>query len=238
MPFYVTDHPNTSTIVAVADFSIVNNPKLSNRAVAVDYRATVVPQVNVGGVSYPLRRMFVGRYYRYLEQLIVDGVSPLIVGLGASENIAKEDFCLQIHGVIQDLLGKRPFELSNQDTQLLAIIDRFVDLTVFRNTQPIQIRQYGRVSKARPYPEEIEWENGTRDFVPVSVVLTPEYVTYKPGQPIEAIVERDPMTFRLQRIVHINKCKASRIRSNSEEQEFMMSIGSSSTAKADPSWRP
>ena len=73
MPFYVTDHPNTSTIVAVADFSIVNNPKLSNRAVAVDYRATVVPQVNVGGVSYPLRRMFVGRYYRYLEQLIVVG---------------------------------------------------------------------------------------------------------------------------------------------------------------------
>jgi hypothetical protein len=238
MPFYVTDHPNTTTIVAVADFSTASNPELPNRPGAVDFRAAVIPQVIVGGVSYPLRRMFVGRYYRFLEQLIVDGVSPLIVGRGTSENKAKEDFCLQIHGAIQDLLGKRPFELSNQDTQLLSIIDKFIDVTVFRNTQPIQVRQYGKVTRARPYPEEIEWENGTRDFVPVNVVLTPEYVTYKPGQPVEALVERDPMTFRLRRIVHINKCKASRIRSKTEENEFMLSIGSSSTAKADPDWRP
>jgi hypothetical protein len=238
MPLYVTDNPNTTTIVAVAQFSDATNPKLSNRPGAVDFRAAVIPQVIVGGVSYPLRRMFVGRYYRFLEQLIVDGVSPLIVGRGTSESTAKEDFCLQIHCAIQDLLGKRPFELSNQDKQLLAIIDRFVDLTVLRNTQPIQVRQYGKVTRARPYPEEIEWENGTKDIVPVSVVLTPEYVTYKPGQPVEALVERDPMTFRLRRIVHIKKCKASRIRSNSEDQEFMLSIGSSGTAKADPDWRP
>ena len=238
MPFYVSDLPNTSTIVAVADFSVGNNPKLVNRPAAVDFRAAVIPQVIVGGVSYPLRRAFVGRYYRYLEQLIVDGVSPLIVGRGASENEAKEDFCLQIHSTIQDLLGKRPFELSNRDKQLLTIIDRFVDVTVFRNTQSIQVRQYGKISKARPYPEEIEWENGTKDLVPVSLVITPEYVNYKPGQPVEAVVERDPMTFRLRRIVHISKCKATRSWSNHDEIEFMASIGSSSTAKADPNWRP
>lgn len=238
MPLSVSDLANTSTIVAVADFSVGNNAKSLNRPRVVDFRASVIPQVVVSDVSYPLRRAFVGRYYRYLEQLIIDGISPLIVGRGASENAAKEDFCLQIHSAIQDLLGKRPFELSSRDKQLLTTIDRFVDVTVFRNTQPIQVRQYGKISKARPYPEEIEWENGTKDIVPLSLVSTPEYVSFKPGQPIEAVVERDPMTFRLRRVIHISKCKATRTWSVMDETEFMASIGSSSTAKADPNWRP
>ena len=238
MPLSVSDLTNTSTIVAVADFTVGNNAKSLNRPQTIDFRTAVIPQVEVGGVSYPLRKPFKGRYYRYLEQLIVEGISPLMVGRGASENVAKEDFCIQIHSAIQDLLGKRPFELTNQDKQLFATIDRFVDVTVFRNTHPIQVRQFGRISKARPYPEEIEWENGTKDFVPLSLVVTPEYVSYKPGQPVEAVVERDPMTFRLRRIVHINKCKASRCWSTKEDAEFMNSIGSSCTAKADPNWRP
>lgn len=238
MPLSVSDLTNTSTIVAVADFSVGNNARSLNRPQAVDFRASVIPQVVIGDVSYPLRRAFVGRYYRYFEQLIVDGISPLIVGRGASENAAKQDFCLQIHSAIQDLLGKRPFELSNRDKQLLTTIDRFVDVTVFRNTQSIQVRQYGKISKARPYPEEIEWENGTKDLVPVSLVVTAEYVNYKPGQPVEAVVERDPMTFRLRRVVHISKCKVARSWSGKDETEFMASIGSSSTAKADPNWRP
>ncbi|MFO0077703.1 MAG: hypothetical protein ACK55N_01310, partial [Planctomycetota bacterium] len=73
MPLYVADHPNTTAIVAVADFSVATNPKSSSRPGAVDFRAAVIPQLIVGGVSYPLRRMFVGRYYSFLEQLIVDG---------------------------------------------------------------------------------------------------------------------------------------------------------------------
>jgi len=238
MPLLVSDLSNTSTMVAVADFAVGNSAKSLNRPQTIDFRTSVISQVVVGGVSYPLRRAFVGRYYRYLEQLVVDGISPLIIGRGGSENAAKEDFCLRLHSAIQDLLGKRPFELTDREKQLFATIDRFVDVTVFRNTQPIQVRQFGKISKARPYPEEIEWDNGSKEHVPLSLVVTPEYVSYKPGQPVEAVVERDPMTFRLRRVVHISKCKATRNWTAKEESEFLDSIGSSITAKADPNWRP
>ncbi|MCF7961027.1 MAG: hypothetical protein K9M08_09805 [Pirellula sp.] len=238
MPLSVSDLTNTSTIIVVADFTVGTKARSLRSPQSIDFRSSVIRQVEVGGVLYPLRKPFTGRYHRYLEQLIVEGVSPQIVGRGESENMAKEDFCLQIHSAIQDLLAKRPFEFTDRDKQLFATIDRFVDVTVFRNTHPIQVRQFGKISKVRPFPEEIEWENGTRDLVPVSLVVTPEYVNYKLGQPIEAIVQRDPMTFRLRRIIHINKCKASRCWSTNEEAEFMDSIGSSNTARTDPNWRP
>ena len=91
------------------------------------------------------------------------------------------------------------------------------------------MRQFGRICKARPYPQQIRWENGERETITIDQVASPDFITFKPGQPIEAIVARDPVSFSLLRIVHIERRSEPSRLSLSEETELLESIGSTVT---------
>jgi hypothetical protein len=118
--------------------------------------------------------------------------------------------------------------MSDDDRATWRLIGSYVDVTVYRNSIPIQVRQYGRVLRARPYPTQVAWDDETKERVSLEIVDSPDFVTYKPGQPFEAVVARDPITFELLRIVHIERtCPPGRLDSE-EEQQLLDEIGSTS----------
>jgi hypothetical protein len=238
MPFVQTHDWNSVALVASADLSITQNAVTSRLRRLPDYNSVQLSRIDVGDVTYPIRRTLQGRYYRSLEQFLVDGWSPAVIGHGESESIAIKDFELRVHSLVQELLAKRPFEFSEDDKQALAQVERYIDLTVFRNTHPVRTRQFGIVSKVRPFPTEIKWENGSIDAISLESVANAEFVNFKAGQPLEAIVERDPRTFRLMRIVHVVKRSPPRQWTKQEELALMNSIGSASNSAIDNEWRP
>jgi hypothetical protein len=93
----------------------------------------------------------------------------------------------------------------------------------------MQVRQFGRIERARPYPDLIVWENGSADVVALSQVNSSDFITYKPGQPIEAVVTRDPVTFQLLGISYIQRRSAATRLPVSEEAELLETIGSTKT---------
>lgn len=101
-----------------------------------------------------------------------------------------------------------------------------------RNQTPIQVRQFGKITQARPYPQQIQWESGEREAISLDQVDSPDFVTFKPGQPFEAIVARDPLNFRLLRIVHVERRSMPARLSAVEEAQLLESIGSSQNLPA------
>ncbi len=191
----------------------------------------------IGGAEYPLRFPLLARYYRSIEKLIVDSVSPVFIGSGPSTDVALTDFKEQVHFAIQDLIGKRPFEFSDTEKIKWQLLNELFDLTVYQNTTPIQVRQFGKIKKGRPTPQSIEWETGRIESVTMDQVLSPEFVTFKVGQPIEAIVERDRISNELLRILFVSRCKQFSM-SKVDEDGLWSRIGSTGRLPQDPDWKP
>lgn len=188
--------------------------------------------LRIAGVVYPLRRPCTASYIPGAGDFLVAGFSPMFVGRGTTLEEARKDWLLAVHVGFQELLHMRPFEMTPSDARRWNVLSSRIDVTVYRNQTPIQVRQFGKITQARPYPQQIQWENGDREAIRVDQVDSPDFVTFKPGQPIEAIVARDPLDSRLLRIVHVERrSKPSRL-SASEETALLESIGSSKTLPA------
>jgi hypothetical protein len=162
----------------------------------------------------------------------------VITGTGDSVQESQDDFCTSVHAAFQDLVHRRPFEMSVNDKLVWETLNGIIDVTVYRNTTPIVVRQFGRICKARPYPSEVQWEDGRRESMTLSDVAEPDYVTYCPGQPFEAIVHRDPLTSRLVRVVHIRRCSAPKRLLPAEERAILADAGSAKKLEPDSQWRP
>lgn len=78
----------------------------------------------------------------------------------------------------------------------------------------------------------IEWEDGSREAIRIEQVASPDFITFKTGQPFEAIVSRDPVDFRLLRIVHIERRPEPSRLPEREETELLESIGSATILPA------
>ncbi len=190
---------------------------------------TAINEVQVASVVYPLRRTCGAYFLPGIGEFVVEGFSPIFVGRGSTADIARQDWLLKVHAAFQELLCKRPFEMTADDRRAWSILSSRIDVTVYRNQTPIQVKQFGKITQARPYPQQIQWENGEREAVGVDEVDSPDFITYKPGQPIEAIVARDPLNFRLLRIVHIERRSTPSRLSAVDEAKVLESIGSSQT---------
>lgn len=195
-----------------------------------DATRLVVDRVSVGGTTYPLRNPVSATFVPGPSQLVVEGFSPTFVGEGTTRDEAMNDWACKVHSRIQELLVKRPFEMTDADRQDWDLLRRHVDVTVYRNTTPMTIRQFGRVTQSRPYPTQVRWDDGRRELLSLSQVDSPEFVTFPPGQTFEAVVARDPLTSELLRIVHITKCSPPLLLSHTEQSELLDDIGSSKHA--------
>ncbi len=199
----------STQIVAVADWDLsIQEARLSQRSVFESSRYEL-PEIVYGYTHYPLKRILRATYLRSREEFLVEGLSPEIVGRGNSAEDARDDFCLNFHSLFQELIYKRPFEMTATDSTNWKKIQDVVDVTVYRNRTPLVAEQYGVVSYGKTArPCMIKWDNGFTETVDIRNVNSPDFVRYLPGQPIKAIVRRNPMTRELIDIPYIQKAAA------------------------------
>ncbi len=107
------------------------------------------------------------------------------------------------------------------------VLRELIDVTVYRNTTAVVVRQFGKVTQVRPWPQEVEWDNGRKEAVLLRQVNSPDFITYRPGQPFEAVVERNPVTGELHRISHIERRRQILRMPPEQERQLVDAIGSS-----------
>lgn len=190
-----------------------------------DATQMTIDQVEVGTTSYPLRQSlnatFVG------GQLVAESLGPVFVGYGESREAALQDLILKIHASFQELIAKRPFEMNGDEQHRWDVLRELIDVTVYKNTTAVVERQFGKVTQVRPWPQEVEWDNGRKEAVLLRQVNSPDFITYKPGQPFEAVVERNPLTGELLRISHIERRRQILRMPPEQERQLVDAIGSS-----------
>lgn len=99
--------------------------------------------------------------------------------------------------------------MTATDSAVWKKIRSVVDVTVYRNRTPLVAEQYGVVSYGQTSrPCKIKWDNGFTEAVDIRRVNSPDFVRYTPGQPIKAIVRRNPMTRELIDIPYIQRIAA------------------------------
>jgi len=225
MPIAVAPYCTPAAYVSPADAQDVRQ---FADVFASDAIRSDLSELCVAGVTYPLRRSCRASYIPVAGEFVVEEFSSF-VGQGDTLEEAREDWLRSVHASFQELLQKRPFEMSPEDKRVWSILSSNIDVAVYRNQTPIQVCQFGRISKARPYPQQIHWENGDREAISIDQVDVPDFITFKPGQPFEAVVARDPVDFRLLRIVHIQRRSEPTRLAAVEEANLLGSIGSTKT---------
>ena len=183
-------------------------------------------------LAAPLIDLSVGRtYYRFIERVIVNKfpvgkgwvcyITELssYVGNGDTIKTAEEELKIAIHTDFQRLERKRLFEMDEEErikwTQLTSVID----LLDYKMTTPIVTREIGEVSFEKiSRPCSIKWIIGQTYFIDPYKVPA-ELMSCLPGQWVEAIVKRDPITHREIEIESITKIHF-RIPQESEVKAF------------------
>lgn len=198
-----------------------------------DAMRSIMYEIRVAGVVYPLRQSCVTDFIPGIGDLLVEGFSPTFVGHGTTPAEAEKDWALSVHAAFQELQYKRPFEMTPEDNEKWSVLSSRIDVTVFRNNMPIRVREFGCIERKRgQYPEMILWENGRKESITLNQVDSPDFVTYRVGQPIEAVVARDPLTFKLIRIIDVHRrSSVSRLNAN-EEAHLLNDIGSAKNLPA------
>ena len=222
------DRPIAST-VACAPATEVARELPFRSYFQTDAVRSVLNDIRVAGVVYPLRQPSATDYIPVVGEFLVEGFSPTFIGKGKTPKEARQDWALSVHAAFQELQYKRSFEMTAEEQDAWSVLASRIDVTVYRNYTPLYVRQFGKIGRARPYPEQIIWDNGTADEVALHQVDSPDFITFKPGQPLEALVARDPVTFQLLRIVHIQRRPSAIRLPASEEAELLASIGSTKT---------
>jgi len=124
-----------------------------------------------------------------------------------SYEAAIEDFKIQIHVRFQQLYSKRPFEMTQDEYNEWIKLANTIDLLHYKTTSPLKVREIGCISyKKYPYPYRIKWLTDENYIINPSKVPG-ELMSYRPGQWIEAIVERCPVNHNVLGISSARRIK-------------------------------
>lgn len=183
-------------------------------------------------LAAPLIDFAVGRtYYRFIERVIVNKfpvgkgwvcyITDLsgYVGSGDTIKTAEEELKLAIHTDFQRLERKRLFEMDEEERTKWTQLTSVIDLLDYKMTTPIVTREIGEVSFEKiSRPCSIKWISG-QTYVIDPYKVPAELMSCRPGQWVEAIVKRDPITHREIEIESITKIRF-RIPQESEVKAF------------------
>ena len=169
-------------------------------------------------LAAPLVDFAVGHtYYRFIERVLVNW-TPIdqtwicyvmelnnYVGNGDTIEQAFEELKLAIHTDFQRLERKRLFEMDEEERTKWTQLTNVIDLLDYKMTTPIVTREIGEVSFWKiSRPHSIKWISGQTYFIDPHKVPA-ELMSCRPGQWVEAIVKRDPITNREIEIESITK---------------------------------
>jgi hypothetical protein len=135
-------------------------------------------------------------------EYLVAGFEPLFVGRGVNARLAEADWIEQVHVAFQLLYRKMPFEMTPNQAAQWSVLERSVDVDAYTRQTPVVFRQLGKVSKIRHAPCEVIWIDGSTEEVSLAVAPG-EFAGFTLGQWFEALVERDPGTWQVRRILNI-----------------------------------
>lgn len=129
------------------------------------------------------------------------------VGRGVGDDLHEslEDFYRTFHVTFQRLYQMRPFEMSDEERAIWDEILDVVDVAKYRENTPLRVREFGQIRHFQtPYPSRIYWIDGRRERI--NLGQAPAMMAgLRPGQWIEAVVERDPKTGQLLRMIDAQK---------------------------------
>jgi hypothetical protein len=202
-------------------------------------RQLIASPLEVGETAYVLRSRLFGTFYPghgWADgEFVVPDFFPKFVGRGRSFEDAFLDWRNQIHRQFQDLYYKRPFEMTAQEKTTWQLLESQINVHTYRVTMPLTVRQMGRVApRMRPHPEIIEWEDGHKEKVTLDQ-MPGEFAAYVAGQPFEAIVNRDPVDFRLLKVTHVRRIRSLRKMTSDEFTDLIHSIPTTESLP-DASW--
>lgn len=184
----------------------------------------------VGTAEYRLRRAVDGWMYRAgcgAFNFMVEALGSFVVGQANDPEGAREDWQNQVHASFQQLLAKRPFEMNDDDRALWRALEDIIDSAEYRRSTPVRMRQLGRVKyRSLPYPCAVNWVGGVNESVTFQV-MPPEFPSFKSGQWIEAICERDPLTGRLLRVSHVERIPVVRMLNRQQQDGYWESLSTS-----------
>jgi V8-like Glu-specific endopeptidase len=163
----------------------------------------------------------------------VEGFPSEIVGRGCRSEDAYHDWVTQFHTTFQRLFVLRPFEMSDADSRLWDSLKDVINVDRYRASQPLVIRQIGKVSLARPYPLVITWEDGAKERVRLER-MPAEFASFQAGQPFEAIVHRHSVTHKIIRVEYVKRLPDERV--EREESQDLWDSASTSASLPDTSW--
>ncbi len=184
-------------------------------------------QIQVGEALYHLRRPVQGMPIlvgRAEWEFWVEGFSPLFVGRGTHAEAAYRDWCDQVHEAFQDLYRQRPFDMAPDDLKKWDVLQDLIDVAAYQNEAPVLVRQLGQITQARPKPRQITWADGSKENNIDLRLLPEEFAGYKPGQWFEAIVERDPITWRLRRVRFVQRVPSLNPLSGADLERYWASL--------------
>jgi hypothetical protein len=182
----------------------------------LDAMIRIAPLVNRLGI-YPLRSSGVTSFVEEEKdgqiQCYFSKFGFLPVGSGPTVAEAKRSICRKIHFTFQRLVIREYFERSEDDQRTWDELEQVIDLDRYESYRHVLKREVGQlvklpndagISEERSGDENwrVKWyisdkeESLSIDQVPV------DFARLRPGQWFDALVEREPNTSLLRRIIH------------------------------------
>jgi hypothetical protein len=205
---------------------------------SIDVTQHAISIIRFGRTTYHMRQPVQGVFSSSETstaggEFLMEGFPSEIVGRGCKPDEAYHDWATQFHTTFQRLLVMRPFEMSNADRHVWDSIQRVIDVERYRADQPLVVRQVGKVSVARSYPQVITWEDGTKERVRLKR-MPGEFATFKAGQPFEAIVHRHSVTHKIIRVEYVRRLPDEGVKR--EELQDLWDSAPTSGSLSDTSW--
>ncbi|MEM9411308.1 MAG: hypothetical protein AAGA30_09360 [Planctomycetota bacterium] len=168
-----------------------------------DSTRQLIGKFRVGDVVYALKRpleaIFEPAFVNAEGRFFVSELASLVIGRGNDLNSAKKDWELQIDAHIQKLLSKQDFERTDEDDKAWEQLNRFFNLPELKYSTPFDVRIYGKLVKVRGHQRFIKWIDGTKSKFDRNRIPA-DMVSFEIGQPFEAVVKRDPRTWKILKI--------------------------------------
>jgi hypothetical protein len=213
--------------------SLTAASRSSGRGDLFDVLRREIKAFHVGMASYQLRTPLLATFYPRVSgdagRLSVTPSWLPIVGSGETLDDAWQDWVGQLHVRFQTLLAKRPWEMNADERGEWERIEQMVDVPAYRRETPYIVRQIGWVSRRRPIPDRIRWEDGRLERVTL-VQMPPEFAALHEGDRFEAEVERQTVTGRLIRAVVVRRLPP--LRQISTDEKLWSSLPTTAEAPA------
>jgi hypothetical protein len=237
------DEDTQESYCASAQLGAYDRVSLADSATVevVKSRKEPIETIQVGNTEYKLRKPSSTDAMPVADgtwEFRVDAIGQRFVGRGTTISEARNDFRLLIHSTFQSLVRIRPFRMTEEQIADWKALDIAIDVEEYWRTVPIALREVGFVSSSRRGNWQVTWLDG-RLIEEVNANQVPdEFFSYVENQWFEAIVERDPGSRKLRRLIYVQQVDPVRQLTEDERKTWFDSLpGSDSLPKSDLTWK-